>query len=420
MPAIGKLLAVTAVCATATFLLFGGSSSPQNNAGLSAGVTARHSACRPMMRMVTPRRSFVARANPPRVPPGGDGYGAPPPMDKDMLASMMNDPAVAKQYKEAMNNPDIQRMVQEQMRLMQSPAFIQKIEDMRKDPEMAAVFQELESGGMEAMMKYYNDPTFISKLSEKMGDMSSLLGAGGPGAAGAMANPMAGNPMAAMQGGANPMAGVMQDPDMMDKFQQLASDPELAPLLQKIREGGPESMQSAMADPTLLQKFSEKMQQVGIDQNRLAAQMQGGATPGAPMQSPAAPAAPAGPEIETLLDAARYGDTEAAEDLTYVGKDVNARDSEMRTPIHWACAGGHSEIAQILIDNGCDLTAVDSKGNTPLHYATGYSQPDLARILLDAGAPTDVKNKNGKTSKDVVTLNPNNPIAGLDEIMSRL
>mmetsp|Transcript_26377 Transcript_26377/g.51580 ORF Transcript_26377/g.51580 Transcript_26377/m.51580 type:complete len:139 (+) Transcript_26377:2-418(+) len=138
------------------------------------------------------------------------------------------------------------------------------------------------------------------------------------------------------------------------------------------------------------------------------------------MQPPAAPAAPAGPEIETLLDAARYGDTEAAEDLTYVGKDVNARDSEMRTPIHWACAGGHSEIAQILIDNGCDLTAVDSKGNTPLHYATGYSQPDLARILLDAGAPTDVKNKNGKTSKDVVTLNPNNPIAGLDEIMSRL
>mmetsp|Transcript_26376 Transcript_26376/g.51578 ORF Transcript_26376/g.51578 Transcript_26376/m.51578 type:complete len:174 (+) Transcript_26376:2-523(+) len=131
------------------------------------------------------------------------------------------------------------------------------------------------------------------------------------------------------------------------------------------------------------------------------------------MQPPAAPAAPAGPEIETLLDAARYGDTEAAEDLTYVGKDVNARDSEMRTPIHWACAGGHSEIAQILIDNGCDLTAVDSKGNTPLHYATGYSQPDLARILLDAGAPTDVKNKNGKTSKDVVTLNPNNPIAGL-------
>jgi len=417
MPAIGKLLAVTALCATAAFLLFGGSS--QANAGLNAGMTARHSsACRPMMRMVTPRRSFVARVNPPKIPRGGDGYGTPPPMDKDMLNSMMSDPAIAKQYKEAMNNPDIQRMVQEQMRLMQSPGFLQKIEEMRKDPEMAAVFQELETGGMEAMMKYYNDPTFISKLSSKMGDMSSLLGGGmgampgGAGAAGAMANPMAGMPA----GGANPMAGMMQDPDMMNKFQQLASDPELAPLLQKIREGGPESMQSAMADPALLQKFSEKMQQVGIDQNKLAQQMQG-AAPGPAMPSPAAPA---GPEIETLLDAARYGDTEAAEDLTYVGKDVNARDSEMRTPIHWACAGGHAEIAQILIDNGCDLTAVDSKGNTPLHYATGYSQPELARILLDAGAPTDVQNKNGKTSKDVITLNPNNPIANMDEIMSRL
>uniref|UniRef100_A0A7S2XHC4 STI1 domain-containing protein n=1 Tax=Lotharella oceanica TaxID=641309 RepID=A0A7S2XHC4_9EUKA len=172
MPAIGKLLAVTALCATAAFLLFGGSS--QANAGLNAGMTARHSsACRPMMRMVTPRRSFVARVNPPKIPRGGDQA-----LDvRDMVNSMMSDPAIPKQYKEAMNNPDIQRM---QMRLMQSPDFLQKIEEMRKDPEMAAVFQELETGGMEAMMmkyyneppeammKYYNDPIF-SKLSHELG-----------------------------------------------------------------------------------------------------------------------------------------------------------------------------------------------------------------------------------------------------------
>jgi len=99
------------------------------------------------------------------------------PTHKDMVNSMMSDPAIPKQYKEAMNNPDIQRM---QMRLMQSPDFLQKIEEMRKDPEMAAVFQELETGGMEAMMmkyyneppeammKYYNDPIF-SKLSHELG-----------------------------------------------------------------------------------------------------------------------------------------------------------------------------------------------------------------------------------------------------------
>eukprot|EP00467_Chlorarachnion_reptans_P023600 CAMPEP_0114514302 /NCGR_PEP_ID=MMETSP0109-20121206/16076_1 /TAXON_ID=29199 /ORGANISM="Chlorarachnion reptans, Strain CCCM449" /LENGTH=341 /DNA_ID=CAMNT_0001694323 /DNA_START=260 /DNA_END=1285 /DNA_ORIENTATION=- len=319
------------------------------------------------------------------------------------MDAMMKDPEIAKQYKEAMNNPEIQRMVNEQMKVMQNPEFIRRIESLKNDPEMAAIFQEMESGGMNAMMKYYNDPNFLNKLTEKMGDMSDIMSN-----AGVQPPPMTGN-MAGMD-------QMMSDPDMLQKFQQLSNDPEIAPMLQKIREGGPEGLQSAMSDPALLQKFQKKMDEIGIDQNKLASMTAGAGGP-APA---AAPAAPPAPEIETLIDAARYGDVEAAEDLTFVGKDVNLRDGEQRTPIHWACAGGHVDVAKILIENGADLSALDSKGNTPLHYATGYGQPEAARVLLDAGVDTSIKNGNGKTSKEVVTLNPSNPISKDSDLMARL
>eukprot|EP00954_Amorphochlora_amoebiformis_P015903 1248783-Amorphochlora_amoeboformis.AAC.3 len=66
------------------------------------------------------------------------------------------------------------------MKIMQNPEFIKRIDSLRADPEMAKIFNEMESGGMEAMMKYYNDPTFLAKLSEKLGDMSGIVGGSMP------------------------------------------------------------------------------------------------------------------------------------------------------------------------------------------------------------------------------------------------
>mmetsp|Transcript_17211 Transcript_17211/g.27956 ORF Transcript_17211/g.27956 Transcript_17211/m.27956 type:complete len:423 (+) Transcript_17211:1-1269(+) len=343
------------------------------------------------------------------------------PIDMEKL---MNDPNLAAQYKEAMNNPDIQRMVQEQMKIMQNPEFVKRIESMKQDPEMSAIFAELESGGMDAMMKYYNDPAFLEKLSSKMGDLTDIMqGGGAAGGAPPGTMPIGGGAGGAMPPGA--MAGMdklMQDSDMMQKFQALSQDPELMPMLSKIREGGPQAMQEAMSNPELLEKFQKKMDELGIDQSKIASATGGIAPPAmaSPAAGAAAPPKPAGPEVETLIDAARYGDVEAAEDLTFVGKDVNQRDGEERTPMHWACAGGHVDVAKILLENGADLGALDSKGNTPLHYATGYGQPDAAKLLLDAGVDVSVKNANGKTSLDVVTLNPSNPISKLDDLMARL
>ena len=146
------------------------------------------------------------------------------------------------------------------------------------------------------------------------------------------------------------------------------------------------------------------------------------APPGA--SAAAAPAAAPAAEAETLHDAARYGDVEAVEDFIAIGKDINARDSSSRTPIHYAIAFGKGdageEIFNLLLEAGADLTATDEKKNTPLHYACGYGKPFAVRALLDKGCDKKAKNGTGKTPLDLVKLEPKNPINNDADLVAAL
>ncbi|NWS78741.1 PP16A phosphatase, partial [Crotophaga sulcirostris] len=51
--------------------------------------------------------------------------------------------------------------------------------------------------------------------------------------------------------------------------------------------------------------------------------------------------------------------------LLEAGADVNARDSELWTPLHAAATCGHLCLVQLLIQRGADLLAVNSDGNMP-------------------------------------------------------
>ncbi len=44
------------------------------------------------------------------------------------------------------------------------------------------MFEEMQKGGMQAMMKYMNDPKWLAKVGEKLGDVNM---SNGPGAAAA-------------------------------------------------------------------------------------------------------------------------------------------------------------------------------------------------------------------------------------------
>lgn len=43
-----------------------------------------------------------------------------------------------------------------------------KLAQLKDDPEFAEMFDDLKNNGMQALMKYYNDPKWLAKLGSKL------------------------------------------------------------------------------------------------------------------------------------------------------------------------------------------------------------------------------------------------------------
>ncbi|XP_054713567.1 serine/threonine-protein phosphatase 6 regulatory ankyrin repeat subunit B-like [Uloborus diversus] len=78
--------------------------------------------------------------------------------------------------------------------------------------------------------------------------------------------------------------------------------------------------------------------------------------------------------------AASEGDIQTVEHLLKSGLDVNVKDNDGRTSLHYAANNGHLSMVNILLKNGADITQVTNKGNTPLHTATSKG-PDQAKLV---------------------------------------
>ena len=128
---------------------------------------------------------------------------------------------------------------------------------------------------------------------------------------------------------------------MRKRIADLKDDPDFVEFFQDVQKNGPSAMMKYSNDAAFLKKLNDKLG--GEDAIRAAVGGDIPVTAGAPAAA-AAPAPP--PEVETLHDAARYGDVEAVEDFIAVGKDVNARDSSQRTPLHYAIAFGKGEVGE--------------------------------------------------------------------------
>ena len=58
-------------------------------------------------------------------------------------------------------------------------------------------------------------------------------------------------------------------------------------------------------------------------------------------------------------------------------------------------------ILQKMIELGCDVNSRDSQGESALHYACYLDNKDIEKWLIEQGIPKDVKNDEGLTPYDV-------------------
>ena len=82
--------------------------------------------------------------------------------------------------------------------------------------------------------------------------------------------------------------------------------------------------------------------------------------------------------------------------LIEAGADVNKKDAEACTPLHYAVANKDREIVTLLLENGADLNTINKEGNTPLHVSVMHGSKQTVALLCLSGANTKLTNAEGK------------------------
>ncbi len=105
---------------------------------------------------------------------------------------------------------------------------------------------------------------------------------------------------------------------------------------------------------------------------------------------------------ESLVDAVRQLDHSRIHDLLRRQADVNARESDGMTPLHWAAHHGDADIVATLIEAGADVASTTRYGVTPIWLAAHDGHAAVVETLLRAGAAPDTSR--GDTGESVLMI----------------
>ncbi|KAH7719831.1 ankyrin repeat protein [Aphelenchoides avenae] len=102
-------------------------------------------------------------------------------------------------------------------------------------------------------------------------------------------------------------------------------------------------------------------------------------------------------DVHAFLKAAKANHIAEVKEAIARGLDVDSRNDDFDTALHFASAKGHLELARILVELGADVNKVDILGFTPFLYAVSKGHVELARLLAENGANHRQKSRLGAT-----------------------
>jgi ankyrin repeat protein len=103
-------------------------------------------------------------------------------------------------------------------------------------------------------------------------------------------------------------------------------------------------------------------------------------------------------EGTALHYAAKHGNEAVVKLLLDAKADVNNKDSDEGTALHYAAKHGNEAVVKLLLEAGADVHSKGSDGGTALHYATIHGHEAVVRLLLEAKADANRKNSKGRTA----------------------
>ncbi|MEU6825714.1 ankyrin repeat domain-containing protein [Streptomyces atriruber] len=99
-----------------------------------------------------------------------------------------------------------------------------------------------------------------------------------------------------------------------------------------------------------------------------------------------------------LLDAARSGNAAEATAALDAGARVEARDTELRSPLLLAAIGDHVDVARVLVAAGADVDAQDHRSDSPWLVTGVTGSVAMLHVLLPAGPDLKLRNRFGGIS----------------------
>ncbi len=87
------------------------------------------------------------------------------------------------------------------------------------------------------------------------------------------------------------------------------------------------------------------------------------------------------------------------------GADIEARDKDGATPLHFAALWDNAEAITVLLQAGANIDARDKGGATPLHEAANGGNAEAVTALLRAGANGKARTIENKTPFDLAKDN---------------